>query len=343
MLKKLNKFNKTFIIAEAGSNHLRSFSRVKKLINIASKSGADAIKFQSFTADEIATKNKKYNIIKNKFKKFSRDLHSFYKKYELPLEYNKKIISYCKKKRIIFLTSIFGMHSYNFLKKKLRVIKIASFESNYFELLNEIIKDKKHLIISTGCSNEKQILKLKNFFNKKKYKNFSILHCGSSYPLPFKEANLKFILKLKKIFPKNLVGYSDHTLGISSSIAAVSLGAKIVEKHFTINKRDGAPDSSFSIDAKQLTQMVKSIREVEQSLGQEKKLISKNIYKMKSGMRSYYANKDFMAGTKIKPGMFLGLRPHVKNSVPVDKFFNFIDKKLKNNIKSGEVLLNKHL
>lgn len=340
--KSLKKNNKTFIIAEAGSNHMQDISRAYKLIDIASRSGADAIKFQTYSADEIATTNKKYNIIKNKFKKYSSNLHSFYKKFEMPKSFYKKIIKYCNKKKIIFLTSVFGLDSFNFIKKHSPVLKIASFEYNYYELINEIIKNKLPFIVSTGCCNHKDILKLKRFFNKKKYNNFSILHCGSSYPLDFKDANLNYIKKLKKIFPNNIVGYSDHTLNISSCIAAVSLGAKVIEKHFTISQKDGAPDSFFSLEEEQLKDMIKNIREVENSLGKEKKIISKKIKIMKKSTRSYYATSNLSKGTIIKKGMFKALRPYVKNSTKTDEFFDFVKKKLKKDIIKNDVLKKSH-
>ena len=343
MLKKLNKFNKTFIIAEAGSNHLKNFNRVKKLIDIASDAGADAIKFQSFFADEIATKNKKYNKIDNKFRKYASNLYSFYKNLELPKEFYKKIFNYCRKKKIVFLTSIFGFKSFNFLKKEIHYVKIASFEANYYELLEEIIKNKKFLIISTGCFNEKKIFELKKFFKKKKFKKFAIMHCGSAYPLPFEEANLKYIKKLKKIFPDNFIGYSDHTLGISSCIAAVTLGASIIEKHFTISKKDNSPDSFFSLNHVELKQMIEGIRQLEISLGKEKKNISNEVKKMKKGMRSYYSLFDYKKGQKIAKGMFKALRPHIKNSLEAGDFFKFLNKRLKRNIIKGEVLCKKHL
>ena len=218
-----NKTNKVFIIAEAGSNHLKSLKRAYKLVDIAKESGADAIKFQSFSADEIATKNKRYNKIHSKFKKYSNNLYNFYKNYELPINFNFKINNYCKKKKILFMTSIFGENSLNITNSINPIIKIASMESNYFELFEKIINLKKHLIISTGCSSEKEIIELKRFFLKKKYNNYSILHCGSAYPLKFSEVNLNYIKRLKKIFPNNLVGYSDHTLGTSPALAATQL------------------------------------------------------------------------------------------------------------------------
>jgi len=343
IFSNLKNNKKTFIIAEAGSNHLQDINRAYRLIDIASRSGADAIKFQTFQASEIATKNKKYNILKNKFKKYSSNLYDFYQKFEMPKSFYKKILKYCKKKKIIFLTSVFGFDSFNFIKMHSPIIKIASFEFNYVELLSEIIANKKPILISTGCCSDKDVLNLKNFFQKKNYKNFSIMHCGSSYPLKFEDANLNYLKKLQKTFPNQIIGYSDHTLGISSCIAAVALGAQIVEKHFTISKNDGAPDSFFSIEEDELSALVRNIRELESSLGSEKKIITKSIRKMKSGTRSYYASSNYLKGKKIKPGMFVALRPYVKKSLSSGYYFSFLDRKLKKNIKENEVLKSHHI
>jgi N,N'-diacetyllegionaminate synthase len=343
ILYKIKKTNKVFIIAEAGSNHLRNLKRAYKLIDIAKESGADAIKFQSFTADEIATKNSKYNNINKKFAEYSDNLYSFYKKFELPKDFNIKLFKYCKKKKIIFLTSVFGEDSLNLTRPFNPIIKIASFESNFFELFNKIIKLKKPLIISTGCSSELEIKEIKKFFIKKKYFNYAIMHCGSSYPLKFNQANLRYIYKLQKIFPNHLIGYSDHTLSISSSIAAAAMGAKIIEKHFTISKKDGAPDSFFSIEKNELKDLVKSIREIEQSIGLEKKIIYKEIKEMRLGRRSYYANCNYKKGMRIKLGMFKALRPYVKNSLTADRYLNYINKKLKKDIMRDEPLKPLHV
>ena len=341
--QKLKNSNKVFVIAEAGSNHLKNLKRAYKLIDIAKNAGADAVKFQSFTANEIAVNNLKYNKIKNKFKKFSKNLYDFYKRYELPPEYNLKLYNYCQKKKIHFMTSIFGNDSLKISKNLSSVIKIASFEANYFELLNELIKIKKHIIISTGCSSEKDILNLKNFFIKKSFNNFSILHCGSAYPLKLEQVDLNYINRLKKIFPNNNIGYSDHTENISTTLAAVAIGAKIVEKHITISRKDKAPDSFFSLEQEDLTEMVLGIREIEKSMGKSNKKIYKTISQMKNGRRSYYAQKNFKKGKIIKPGDFKALRPYIKNTLSADNYFNFLGKKLKKNIKILNPLKSNHI
>jgi sialic acid synthase SpsE len=339
----LKKKNKVFIIAEAGSNHAGSLIRAYKLVDIAKKAGADAVKFQSFVADEIATKNKKYNQINKKFRKYAKNLHEFYKKFQLPSSFNKKISNYCKKKKIIFMSSVFGDDSLKITSELNPVFKVASFEANYFELLDKLANTKKFIIVSTGCSDEKEIIKIKNFFQKKNYQNYSILHCGSSYPLKFKDANLNYIKKLKRLFNNQIIGYSDHTLGISSCIAAVTLGANIIEKHITISKKDKSPDSFFSADYKELSALIKSIREVELSLGKEKKVITKSINEMKQGKRTYFSMGNYKKGEKIKRNMLKALRPRVKKSVSVENYFNIIGKTLKKDIKKDDPLLFEHL
>lgn len=339
----LKKQNRVFVIAEAGSNHNGKLSKAYKLVDIAKKAGADAVKFQSFIADEIATKNEKYNQINKKFRKYSKNLYEFYKKFQLPVSFNKKIHDYCKKKKIIFMSSVFGETSLKITSRLNPVFKVASFEANYFELLDKLVNKKKLIIISTGCSDEKEIKKIKIFFKKKKYKNFSILHCGSSYPLSFKDANLNYLKKLKKIFNNHVIGYSDHTLGISSCIAAVTLGAKIIEKHITLSKTDKSPDSFFSADYKELSLLIKSIREIEFSLGDEKKVITKSIKEMRNGQRTYFSLGNYKKGEKIKKGMFIALRPRVEESIKVENYFNILGKTLKKEVQKNEPLLQKHL
>jgi len=330
--------NKVFIIAEIGNGHLNNLKRIYKLINIASLAGADAIKFQIFSADEVATTNKKYN----KIKKYPYNLYERWKKMELHRDYFKKILKYCKKRKIIFMCSVFGLKSLEITKKFNSIIKITSFDLNYFELLDEAVKLKKPILLSTGISDEKEIKKTIKYLRSKKFNNFSIMHCGSSYPLKFEEANLKYILRLKKLYPNLVLGYSDHTLNISSPIAAVALGARVIEKHITISKKDKFPDAFFSLEYKELKEMIKNIREVEKSLGIPVKKITKSINKNKIAMRSYYSNYDLKKNTKTKKGMFKALRPRIKGSLNIEEIHYFLNRRLAKGIRKNEVLTKKH-
>ena len=321
------KKNKVFIIAEAGSTHNRSLTTAKKLIDVAANSGANAVKFQSFFPEEISTKK---NI-------------NFYRQFALPVKFYKEIIKHCKKKKIIFLTTPFGLKSFDMIKDMAPLYKIASPEINYFELIDKIIKKNKPIIFSTGCSDEKEIVQLVKHLKKNKFKKFALLHCGSDYPLAPENVNLSYILRLKKIFKNIPIGYSDHTIGISASIGAVSLGAKIIEKHFTISKKDKNPDSFFALEPKELKEMIKHIREIEKSLGHPNKILNKSIIsKRRAGMRSYYAKKNHKKGSKLKDNMFIALRPYVKNSLPINKIKDFYRKRLTKKINISQVLTLKH-
>lgn len=335
-LNNLRNNRKTFVIAEAGSNHLQDLKRAFELVDIAKRSGADAIKFQSFTANEIATKNFKFNKINNKFKKFSNNLHDFYKKFELPEEFNLKISKYCKKKKILFLTSVFGKESLGLSHKLSPIIKIASFEANYYELFDEVIKLKKPIIVSTGCSSEKQIIEIKKFFNKKKYKNYAILHCGSAYPLKYEDVNLNYIQGLKKIFPQNLIGYSDHTIGISTCMAAVSLGARIIEKHFTLSRESGSADDAFSLTPDEFKQMIDSVRIVEKTLGNITYGGVKKENSSKNYRRSLFVTKDIKKGEKFSEENIRSIRP--SNGLHTKYYEDILGKTSRCDIKFGTPL-----
>ena len=220
----LNKLKKTFIIAEIGNNHEGSFNVACKLIQEAKKTGVDAVKFQTFE-----TKN---YINQNDSKKFER-----LKKFELTKKefYNLSLLA--KNNNLKFISTPFDINSAIFLNKIVDCFKISSGDNNYYQLIEQVLKFKKNTIISTGLLNFKNTITLYKFIKKLKLNNSKIafLHCVSSYPVRDKEVNLLSIPFLKKKFPFT-IGYSDHALGINAAVAASVLGAKIIEKHFTLDK-----------------------------------------------------------------------------------------------------------
>ena len=291
--------NKTIIIAEAGINHNGSVKLAKKMIKIASDAGADFVKFQIFKTGKITTKTAPqadYQI-KNTRKKTSQ--YNMIKGLELNLKHFKILFNYCKKMKIKFLASCFDDESVQeYMKMGGRIFKIASGEITNLSLLEYIGKQNKEVILSTGMSTISEIKKALYILIKKgtKKKNISILQCTTDYPCKIDEVNLLVIPMLYKNF-KTKVGFSDHTQGYEASIAAVALGAKIIEKHFTINKKLNGPDHMASLDPLELENFVKAIRITEKALGNKKKKPTKNeIKNIKIVRRSLVAKKKIRIG-----------------------------------------------
>ncbi len=290
---------KTTIIAEAGVNHNGSLKKAIKLIDIAAKSGADIIKFQSFTAENVVTRNaKKANYQKISTVKDESQLQML-KKLELNLKSHKKIISHCKKVGIEFLSSPFDNESISLLKKlRVKRFKVPSGEINNLPYLRKIGKIGKPVILSTGMSSINEIKKaikiLTNSGTKKKL--ITVLHCNTDYPTKYQDVNLKAMLAIKEKLNVN-IGYSDHTLGIEIPIAAVAMGATIIEKHFTLDKNSSGPDHKSSLSPKELKKMILSIRKIETSLGNGKKIPTnselKNLIIVRKSIR---ASKDILKG-----------------------------------------------
>ncbi len=292
---------KTYIIAEAGVNHNGSFSIAKKLLMAAKKSGANAIKFQTFIPENVVTKNLGLAAYqrngKNNRKKKMLDM---IKKLYLNFDDQKKLHKLAKQIKIDYISSAFDIESLKFLcnKLNLKIIKIPSGEITNYPYLQEISKKNIKVILSTGLSNLKEIKQAIKILTSSKLqrKNISILHCNTAYPTPLEDVNLKVISNLKKVF-KLPVGFSDHTLGIEVSLAAVSIGAKIIEKHFTLNKKLKGPDHKASLSVDELKSLVVNVRNIEKAAGYEKKKITKSE---KHNLR--FVRKFIVAKKKIKKG-----------------------------------------
>ncbi len=272
------KNKKTLIIAEAGVNHNGSLRIAKKLVNSAATAGADIIKFQSFETDQLTSKvspKAKYQM-KTTSKKESQ--YDMLKKYQLSYNDHLELKNYCNKKKIEFLSTPFDLKSVILLKKLgLKRIKISSGDINNLPLLKLIAKLKLKTILSTGMSNLKEVDAAKKILltNGLSQNQLVLLHCTTSYPTSLNEVNLKAMITMQKKF-KLKVGYSDHTLGSDVAIAAVAMGASVIEKHFTLDRTLTGPDHSSSLEFDEFKKMVKSIRNVEECLGNGKKIITKS-------------------------------------------------------------------
>ena len=287
-----------FIIAEAGVNHNGDIKLAKELIDAAYESGANAVKFQTFTAQEITTKKaKKANY--QKFLDNSENQYEMLKKLELKFEDYYELLEYCNKKSITFMSTGFDLVSNTFLRKLgLKIFKIPSGEITNFPYLKQIGSFKKSIIISTGVSTLGEIEKaLQTLIDAGSSKDkITVLHCNSEYPTPMKDVNLNAMLTIKKAFDLK-IGYSDHTEGIEVAIAAATLGASIIEKHLTLDRRMEGPDHLSSIEPQEFKKMTRSIRNIEIALGSQIKQPTQSEIKNRDIIR-----KSIIASKKINKG-----------------------------------------
>ncbi|MDC3356334.1 N-acetylneuraminate synthase [Candidatus Pelagibacter ubique] len=286
-----------FIIAEAGVNHNGSIDLAKKLIDVASASGADAVKFQTFKADNLTTKKAQKAIYQKENTDKEESQFDMLKKLELDIEAHKELISYCSNKKIIFLSSPFDHESIELLNDLgLEILKIPSGEITNLPYLRHIGKLNKRIILSTGMSNIDEVKSALNILinSGTKKNNITVLHANTEYPTSMEDVNLRAMLTIGKELDINF-GYSDHTLGIEVDIAAVAMGASCIEKHFTLDCNMEGPDHKASLEPNQLKAMVMAIRNIELALGGSVKKPSKSeIKNMK------IARKSIVAKTKIK-------------------------------------------
>ena len=298
-LKKLTK--KTYFIAEIGVNHNGSLTLAKQMVDSAKKSGADAVKFQTFEAESLVspkTAKVKYQ------KKTTGSKSSHYemiKSLEFSRENHIEIKKYCKKKLIEFISTPYDIESAIFLNKiGCNIFKTSSADIVDLELHDYLAKNKKTVIISTGMSTFNEIEKCLKIYKKNSNKNFILLHCVSNYPCSFNSLNLNVIPLMQKKY-KCLVGFSDHTTDHEAAKISVSLGGKLIEKHFTINKRLPGPDQNTSILPKKFKEMISQVRKTEIILGKAIKECQKEEFEMrKISRKSMTLNRDIKISEILK-------------------------------------------
>ncbi len=261
--------DRVFIIAEAGVNHNGSVELAKKLIDVAAGAGADAVKFQTFKAEKLVSKAAKKAAYQQETTDTSESQYEMIKKLELDVGTHKELITYCKKKEIIFLSTPFDHDSIELLHSLgLEIFKIPSGEITNLPYLRHIGSLGKRVILSTGMADIGEIedaIDVLTTTGTPKEK-ITILHANTMYPTPMEDVNLRAMQTIACTF-KCDVGYSDHTLGIEVDIAAVAMGAKVIEKHFTLDKRMEGPDHKASLEPHELRAMVDAIRNIEKALG----------------------------------------------------------------------------
>lgn len=324
---------KIFVIAEAGINHNGSISRAKKMIDIAKKSGADAIKFQSYFPEKLVKENSKqmsYQLVNNK-SKISQ--YKMLKQSQLSFKNQKILFEYCNKKSIEFISTPYDEESALFLKNMgVKKIKIASTDITNLPFLNYVKKLNIHLIISTGATDFSELKTIFKKIIKKNIKNkITILQCTSNYPTSIEELNLKSILFLKKKFKVN-TGFSDHSLSLISGAISVAFGANIIEKHFTLSKNLKGPDHKSSLLPSELIDYIANIRKAEKMVGILDKKVQKSEKKIKKEIqKSIFLNNDIKKNHIIRKSDLIIMRP--SSSISPLFYYKLIGKRAKKNIK----------
>ena len=352
----------TYIIAEAGVNHNGNIDIAMKLIEEASQAGADAIKFQTFKAENVVTHGAKKASYQVKNTSSSGSQYRMLKKLELPFESHYKLMDYCSEKNIDFLSTAFDLESLEFLYKNLNLqtLKIPSGELTNAPLLLEFGRSGRNLILSTGMANLDEIdaalnviafgltgngipssALMKNNYKSRKTKDLlkekvTLLHCTTEYPAPLNEINLRAIKTLKNTFDLN-IGYSDHSEGIQVSISATVLGASVIEKHFTLDKTSEGPDHKASLEPSELKEMVKGIRNVDEYLGDGiKEPTESEMKNIEIARRSIVANEKISKGTRFSAENLTTKRPATGKS-PMD-YWNLIGKKSRKDYEKDEII-----
>ena len=288
-----------FIIAEAGVNHNGSADLAKKLIDAASISGADAVKFQTFKAENLVANNTQKAEYQKQTTDASESQFDMIKKLELDVDTHKELIAYCQEKNIMFLSAPFDHESINLLSDLgLQIFKIPSGEITNLPYLRHIGSLGKKVVLSTGMSNLKEVGDALNILiNAGTSKdNITVLHANTMYPTPMEDVNLNAMLTIQKEFGVD-IGYSDHTLGIEVDIAAVAMGASCIEKHFTLDKTMDGPDHKASLEPEELKAMVGAIRNIEKALGSSEKKPSPS-----ESVNIDIVRKSIVASQSIKKG-----------------------------------------
>lgn len=335
--------DKVVIIAEAGVNHNGDIKLAKKLVDLAAEAGADYVKFQTFKAGNIASKLASKADYQKKTTGGSESQLQMLKKLELSHEDHLELIDHCKKKSIQFLSTPFDLDSISLLRQLgIRLGKIPSGEITNLPYLQKMAESFDELIMSTGMAEMKEIKEaldvlIEKGFSKEK---LIILHCNTEYPTPYTDVNLKAMQSIAEAFGVK-VGYSDHTAGIEVPIAAVALGACVIEKHFTLDRNMEGPDHKASLEPGELKSMVLAIRNIEQAMGDGIKRPTASELKNKAiARKSLVAVKDLPAGHVIQKNDLTAKRPG--NGISPMLIDTIIGKQLEKAVLEDEVLTYGH-
>ena len=319
--KIIDKNSPVFIIAELSANHNGSIETAIETIRAAKRAGADCIKLQTYTADTITIDSKKDDFLIKGTLWEGRNLYELYQEAFTPWDWHKELMKVAKDEGLVCFSSPFDISAVDFLEElEVPAFKIASFEITDIPLIEYIASKGKPIILSTGIAELSDIEMALAACRRMGNNDIALLKCTSSYPAPIDEANMIMIKDFAKRF--NVIGgLSDHTMGCTVPIVATSLGAKIIEKHFILDRSIGGPDASFSMNEKEFTELVKSVREAESAIGEINYTLTDKQKKGKDFSRSLYVVEDIQQGEliteknirSIRPGF--GLHPKYYNQI----------------------------
>lgn len=289
--------SKIFIIAEAGVNHNGSVELARKLVDEAVLAGADAVKFQTFKAENLVCKNSKKAAYQMETTDSDESQFDMLKKLELTPEMHVELMKYCNSKGIMFLSTPFDIDSLHYLVQcGIKIIKVPSGEITNYPYLREVGRTGKPVILSSGMSMLDEVSIALNVLKEHGSSDITILHCNTEYPTPYVDVNLRAMLTIREKLGVK-VGYSDHTQGTEVSVAAAALGAMVIEKHFTLDKSMEGPDHKASLEPDELCAMIRQIRNIELALGNGTKMPSHSEQK-----NIVIARKSIVAKHEIKKG-----------------------------------------
>jgi len=302
--------DKPYIIAELSGNHNGDIERAFKLIEAAKEAGADAVKLQTYTADTMTLNCDGPDFMINDGLWKGYKLYDLYKVAHTPWDWHPALFEKGKELGITVFSTPFDETAVDFLESlNAQLYKIASFELNHHPLISYVAKTKKPMIMSTGMASIEEINDAVAIAISSGCRDLTLLHCISAYPAPIHECNLATMLDLKKRFPACKIGLSDHTLGTTVAIAAVALGAAVIEKHITLSRDEGGVDSAFSLEPKELEQLCTATKEAALAIGQINYERSESENKNRIFRRSIYATQDIKKGQKFSKENIRIIRP----------------------------------
>ena len=296
--KTIGAKNSPFIIAEMSGNHNQSLDRALSIVDAAANAGADAIKLQTYTADTMTLDIKKGDFFIDDPKSLwkGQSMHDLYKLAYTPWDWHKPIIEHARSKDLLCFSTPFDETAVDFLESlEVPAYKIASFECIDLPLIKKVASTKKPLIISTGMATKVEITEAVDAARSVGCKDLILLKCTSTYPASPKNTNLNTISHMRKLFNCE-VGLSDHTLGIGAAVAAVAVGASVIEKHFTLSRADGGVDSAFSLEPSELSSLVSETKRAFQALGDISYGATEAEKSSRSRRRSLYIGENMKAG-----------------------------------------------